>query len=293
MLTSLGLFIRKGLQVFAQFLADGLHVQTYDSNDNAVEIAHLGYDNGTDSGGGTSKAPYYSLGTRLSGSTIGNYSMAEGEKNEASGYASHAEGRFTVASNYTSHSEGSGTIAQGQGSHAEGDATHAIGKYSHTEGLLTKANYDYQTIVGRYNANKFNTVFEVGNGTDNSTRSNALESYLNGDLKIAGSLFTSMADEFAKGSGANHVIIGGYHICFGRETISHTAAGYKETEITLPHTYTNTPYCFASYSNRPTGGAARTAYATHSSGQAGNKIYVGSYATGSVTAYVNWLTIGE
>lgn len=89
----------------------------------------------------------------------------------------------------------------------------------------------------------------------------------------------------------NHLVIGGIHICWGSESISHTASGYKEVQVTLPYTYTSAPNCFTSLGNRPLGGAARTSYATQSD-LMGNKIYVGSYATGSVTAYVNWMTIG-
>ena len=220
---------------------------------NNETLAHIGYASGA-SESGTATAPYYTLGTRVSDSSgaRGNYSVAEGKDILASGYCSHAQNCATLA------------------------------------------QWGFQTAIGRYNKNVSTNLFEIGNGV--SARSNAFAVDWDGVARLAGSLFTGCSSdstggyEFGRKTG-NHVVIGGIHICWGRETISHTGSGYKEVQVTLPYTYTSAPYCFASLGNRPTGGAARTAYATQSD-LAGNKIYVGSYATGSVDAYVNWMTIG-
>ena len=58
------------------------------------------------------------------------------------------------------------------------------GAYSHAEGLGTIANEDYQHVSGKYNANNAKALFIVGNGTDDTHRSNALEVLKDGDVKI-------------------------------------------------------------------------------------------------------------
>lgn len=119
----------------------------------------------------------------------GAYSHAEGGQTKATGTGSHAEGDFTVAIGKDSHAEGWDTKAVGENSHAEGTQTYALGKASHVGGIHTEANYDYQTVVGRFNDNKSNTLFEVGNGADAENLNNALEVRQNGDVYIDGDFY--------------------------------------------------------------------------------------------------------
>ncbi len=170
LVTSTGVAIRKGTKELATMAPTGFDAKTYDASDNEVNIAHLGYDTGA-ADGGTAKAPFYTLGTRKTNSTVGNYSMAEGYNVEASGYCSHAEGYFTQAS--------------GSYSHAEGADSKATGKTSHASGKGTVAGYEDQTAIGTYNDNKATDLFEIGNGTS-SSRKNALEVDTDGKLTIEG-----------------------------------------------------------------------------------------------------------
>ena len=78
--------------------------------------------------------------------------------------------------------------AVGDGSHSEGNSTLAAGNYSHSEGLQTIAAKEYQHVEGKYNDNKSDTLFEVGNGTGDNARSNAFEVYENGDVNIKGNI---------------------------------------------------------------------------------------------------------
>ena len=187
----------------------------YDSGD--IALAHIGYDQGVDDDGNTDTyAPYYTFGTRKNGSTMGNYSMAEGYVTTASNYCSHAEGyvttasghsshaegydteatidgahaegTVTTASGHSSHAEGGGTTASGHSSHAEGYGTTARGKRSHAGGLYTVAGYSEQTVIGHYNSNKSNTAFEIGNGSNDNKRSNALTVDWSGNIVAAGGL---------------------------------------------------------------------------------------------------------
>lgn len=172
LMTSQGMAVRKGTKELASMSQDGFDAKSYDSNDNEVVIAHLGYGPGTNSGGGTSKAPYYDIGTRASGSTKGNYSVIEGRNTTASGYASHSEGTQTTASGYNAHAEGSSTTASGNDSHAQNRGT--------------IAGYTGQTAIGAYNENKSSDLFEIGNGSGPSGRSNAFEVSVTGDITAPG-----------------------------------------------------------------------------------------------------------
>ena len=120
----------------------------------------------------------------------GDYSHAEGNSTEASGYNSHAEGYKTIASNTLSHAEGNSTTASGYASHSEGDNTVASGDYSHAEGNSTISSSENQHVQGKYNIedkdNKYAHI--VGNGSNNSTRSNAHTLDWNGNAWFAGKL---------------------------------------------------------------------------------------------------------
>ena len=137
---------------------------------------------------GNAKA--YTLGTRKANANIGAMSYAEGKNVESSGYISHAEGMNTVASDRCSHAEGDGTkatslychaegsetIASDWASHAEGMNTVASGVASHAGGSFTVAAGLDQTAIGRCNVEDANDTYAVivGNGTNDSNRSNAL-----------------------------------------------------------------------------------------------------------------------
>lgn len=133
---------------------------------------------------------------RKSGTTVGNYSVAEGYNGTASGDYSHAEGYGTTAGGNASHAEGHGTTASGDRTHAEGSGTTASGLYSHAEnqnttasgqdshaeGLGTIANHAMQHVFGLYNVadtstaaatSRGNYVEIVGNGENSANRSNA------------------------------------------------------------------------------------------------------------------------
>ena len=77
------------------------------------------------------------VGSRLSGSTVGTNSSVLGYNCVASGSSSHAEGQASTASVIGSHAEGYETIASGTYSHSEGTATTASGMFSHAEGCGT------------------------------------------------------------------------------------------------------------------------------------------------------------
>ena len=117
--------------------------------------------------------------------SIGRNSHAEGWVTTAEGVSAHAEGFQTTASGIGSHAEGDNTKAEGKGSHAQGSGSVASGTYSSVAGNHTRAGYANQFVVGKFNSNKPNTYFEVGNGADDSNRSNAFEVYTDGHAEIS------------------------------------------------------------------------------------------------------------
>lgn len=120
---------------------------------------------------------------RKADTTIGPYSHAEGYYNTASGWNSHAEGEYNVASETDSHAEGLSTTASGTASHAEGSGTTASGAHSHAEGEGTVAGGKGSHAGGMYNISDTSTIDRktgrrkythiIGNGTSDTTRSNA------------------------------------------------------------------------------------------------------------------------
>lgn len=91
------------------------------------------------------------VGSRMDGESIGEYSSAFGDSITASGTGSHAEGLSSRATGDYSHAEGYGAKANGRCSHAEGQSAEANGDYSHAEGYYTEANSDYSHAEG-YNS---------------------------------------------------------------------------------------------------------------------------------------------
>lgn len=126
---------------------------------------------------------------RLSGSTVGERSAAEGSGTTASGNYSHSEGAGTVAKGQSSHAEGCATYANGDYSHAEGLSSQANAAYSHAGGYISTAGGETsfahgkgtctylpcETAFGKYNKSSTDTVFSVGDGSSDSDRHNAFE----------------------------------------------------------------------------------------------------------------------
>lgn len=153
-----GIAIRDGLDELATFSRDGLSINSYDQHGIEAEVAFLGY--GATSGSWTGEAPYYTLGIRTSNSTIGPVSFVEGYANIASGEASHAGGEMSEASGALSNAQGFGALAA----------------------------YNVQTAIGMYNDNKSTSAFEIGNGGNDTSRSNAFTVDWSGNVDAAGDI---------------------------------------------------------------------------------------------------------
>lgn len=171
-----GIAVRDGLTELATFSADGLQVM---ADDGVTQIAHLGYGPGQGSGS-TQDAPYYSLGVRSG--TVGNYSAAIGRNTEASELCAVAAGEDTKAS-------GSRSFAAGYKSEASGNYSAAIGHG------CKAVNYG-QVAVGWFNDPDYTSYFNVGCGSNDNNRKNALSAEYDGTILIAStySLTTIITD---------------------------------------------------------------------------------------------------
>ena len=114
----------------------------------------------------------------------GAYSAAFGNSSVALGDGSFAEGAENVARGRASHAEGEANQALGPASHAEGSHTTASNSYSHASGYKTVTGRDNQFVCGAYNAGSEETIFEVGNGDDESSRKNAFAVLADGRAKV-------------------------------------------------------------------------------------------------------------
>ena len=172
----------------------------------------------------TKDVDYVTAG-RLSGSALGTKATAEGQDTRAQGTAAHAEGTGSLAYGNYSHAEGESTSANSKGAHAEGGSSTALGNYAHVEGYstTTAANYSHaegyettasgvashaeghgtianhlsQHVFGSYNVEDPSTasigvignyIEIVGNGSTDSSRSNARTLDWLGNETLAGKL---------------------------------------------------------------------------------------------------------
>ncbi len=150
----------------------------------------------------TDKAAFragYVYGTQWDKDNIGNYSFASGYGTQANGTAATALGNSTVASGSSSTAMGINTIASGSPSTAMGyfanasaDFSTAMGYFTNASaynstvmGAYTKAKSPYSLVIGQYNdTSATNSLFEIGNGTADYARNNALTVLQNGNVGI-------------------------------------------------------------------------------------------------------------
>ncbi len=135
------------------------------------------------------------VGNEWNKDNIGIYSFAAGRSTIASGNAAHSTGTSTTASGDYSFTSGNGTNATGLASTAMGVNNNATGTVSTAMGADNIASGFYTTVMGRFNKAKSifslvsgtyndttgtNKLFEIGNGTADNARNNAVTILSNG-----------------------------------------------------------------------------------------------------------------
>ena len=145
-------------------------------------------DYSTSLGYGTRANGYTS--TSLGYGTIanGNNSTSMGLNAQANGYISTSIGATTIANGDYSTSLGYVTIANGAYSTSSGAYTSANGITSTTMGSYTVARSNNSLVAGTFNdTSNTNRLFEIGNGTADNARSNAMTVLTNGNVGIGNS----------------------------------------------------------------------------------------------------------
>ena len=136
---------------------------------------------------GNKAIDHLTVGSRKAGSTVGTNSFASGRENESSGSYSASEGQYNIASGINgSRAGGNSTKATGESSHSDGVLTEANAFASSAEGFGTKANGSSQSVVGRFNLPNTSDLFQIGMGTSDSDRKNAMRVTSVGDVIMAG-----------------------------------------------------------------------------------------------------------
>ncbi len=134
---------------------------------------------------------------------FGYHTVASGDYAVAMGTGTHAESNYAVALGHSTEASGNAAVALGQD-------TKAFGNYSLVAGRYLQAKAAYQTVLGRYN--ELTTVgsetqwistdplFQIGNGSSASNRSNALTILKNGWVGIGVSTPSGSEKLFVNGS---------------------------------------------------------------------------------------------
>jgi hypothetical protein len=141
-----------------------------------------------------------------------NVSTAMGNHSSANGDASTAMGNYTIAS-------GSGSTAMGNYTNASGSASTAMGNNTKSKsfgGLSIGLYNDSTNAVNATGFDSLNRIFQIGNGTGDNARSNAMTVLQNGNIGF-GELNPAVPLNFASSLGnkislwgiaANHYGIG-------------------------------------------------------------------------------------
>jgi hypothetical protein len=124
----------------------------------------------------------------------GDSSIAMGDMTKAYGDSSIAMGNVTTASGDSSIAMGDWTTASGDSSVAIGSKTTASGICSIAMGDNTTAESGYETVIGRYDTSYIpvnktgwdisDRLFVIGNGTSDTSRSDALVVLKSGNVGI-------------------------------------------------------------------------------------------------------------
>ena len=121
---------------------------------------------------------------------VGEGSVSFGRGCSASGTCSQAFGESNIASGYDSHAEGNSNTASGVHSHAEGYSTTALDN-QHAQGHF---NNTTTAKDNSFSGTSNGTAFVIGNGTDNSSLSNAFRVTGNGVIYATNAAVQAGAD---------------------------------------------------------------------------------------------------
>lgn len=162
----------------------------------------------------TTASNYASVATGAWTYAGGYISTASGESSYATGTVATANGAFNLANGSYSLATGYQTTASGYASIAGGLNSAAWANYSMALGYNTQNSSFVSMAIGQYNLGLSATggtpsltlwqandpLFEIGDGTSSSARSDALVVYKNGNVQAQGSMRCSPGGDLTMGS---------------------------------------------------------------------------------------------
>ena len=132
--------------------------------------------NTTASGDSSAAIGYNSIASGGRSFALGDSNQSIGESSTALGQLSTSQGAFSLAANIETTAVGIGSTALGKGTIAGEYASLAIG------------HYNVQTNYGVTQHDILNVAFAIGNGTDDTNRSNAFSVKFDGTTTVAGNI---------------------------------------------------------------------------------------------------------
>ena len=132
--------------------------------------------NTTASGDSSAAIGYNSIASGGRSFALGDSNQSIGESSTALGQLSTSQGAFSLAANIETTAVGIGSTALGKGTIAGEYASLAIG------------HYNVQTSYGVTQHDILNVAFAIGNGTDDTNRSNAFSVKFDGTTTVAGDI---------------------------------------------------------------------------------------------------------
>ncbi len=162
-----------------QTTASGLRATSmgYQTTAGGEAATSMGYQTTTSAIAATSMG-FSTIASGIASTSMGSFTTA-------SGLYATSMGTLSVANGNTSTSMGYQTTASGVRATSMGDRSVASGNSSTSMGSFTNARSANSLVIGIYNdTTNTNRLFEIGNGTANNARSNALTVLSNGNMGI-------------------------------------------------------------------------------------------------------------
>jgi hypothetical protein len=128
-----------------------------------------------------------STASGFSSTALGGLTSASGSNSTAMGYLTNASGTYSTAIGYQSTATGAFSTSFGFNSSASGTYSIAMGYHTQAKSLVGFSIGIYNDSTNAANAtgvNPLNRIFEIGNGTANNARSNAMTVLQNGKVGI-------------------------------------------------------------------------------------------------------------
>ncbi len=228
---------------------------------------------------------------------IGNLNVAEGPFSLAMGYSSIASGNYSATMGFDTKASGNFSTAAGYVSESRGNLSFALGMAIKSKSYAGFALGSYNDSTDAADADNFdpnNRIFQVGNGTANNARSNAMTVLQNGNVGI-GILAPSQKLEV----NGNIVVQNGKGIIRNTDgtqskklsttvtvNTSFLAGETKTFGITWPETFSSIPEAFVGNIASGTGGWAEVIMTITNPGTTGATLWV--YNAKNVTVNPNF-----